>query len=72
LPHASGKAFSRPRETTFHVDKKTAPRIATIYGGKLTAFRVTAEKFVTKFAKKLPHRTRKARTSDLKLTPVKS
>ncbi len=72
LPHASGKAFSRPRETTFHVDKKAAPRIATVYGGKLTAFRITAEKFVTKFAKKLPRRARKASTSNLKLTPVKS
>ena len=71
LPHASGRAFSRPRETTFHVDKKTAPRIATIYGGKLTAYRVTAEKFVAKFSKILPRRTRKAWTSNLKLTPEK-
>jgi glycerol-3-phosphate dehydrogenase len=71
LPHASGRVFSRPRETTFHIDKKIAPRFATIYGGKLTAYRLTAEKFVSKFSKKLPHRTRKAWTSNLPLTPVK-
>tara|TARA_B110000879_G_scaffold21582_1_gene27557 strand:+ start:2672 stop:3844 length:1173 start_codon:yes stop_codon:yes gene_type:complete len=68
LPHATGKAFSRPRETTFHIDKKTAPRIATIYGGKLTAYRITAEKFVAKFANLLPNRKRKAATSKLPLT----
>ena len=70
LPHASGKAFSRPRETTFHIDKKRAPRIATIYGGKLTAYRITAEKFVAKFAGSLPRRKRKAVTSKLPLTPL--
>ncbi|HHZ94862.1 MAG TPA: FAD-dependent oxidoreductase [Flavobacteriales bacterium] len=72
LPHASGKAFSRPRETTFHVDKKIAPRIITIYGGKLTAYRITAEKFVAKFAKKLPKRKRIAYTNKLPLTHVTS
>jgi glycerol-3-phosphate dehydrogenase len=71
LPHASGKAFSRPRETTFHVDKKRAPRIATIYGGKLTAYRITAEKFVAKFARSLPRRKRKTVTTKLPLTPSK-
>ena len=68
LPHAMGRAFSRPRETTFHVDKKRAPRVVTIYGGKLTAYRTTSEKLVSKFARLLPKRTRKARTSNLKLS----
>ena len=71
LPHASGKAFSRPRETTFHIDKKIAPRVATIYGGKLTAYRITAENFVRKMSKILPKRTRKAHTKEIPLTPVK-
>lgn len=69
LPHASGKAFSRPRETTFHVDKKRAPKIATIYGGKLTAYRITSEKFIAKFAAALPRRKRKAQTHKLHLKP---
>lgn len=69
LPHASGKAFSRPRETTFHVDKKRAPKIATIYGGKLTAYRITSEKFIAKFAAALPRRKRKAHTHKLHLKP---
>ena len=63
LPQAKGKAFSRPRETTFHFDKKLAPRVVTIYGGKLTAYRVTSEKFVSKFARLLPKRARKGYTS---------
>ncbi len=67
LPHAKGKAFSRPRETIFHVDKKLAPRVVTIYGGKLTAYRTTAEKLVAKFASLLPKRVRKARTCNLRL-----
>lgn len=67
LPHAKGRAFSRPRETTFHVDKKLAPRVVTIYGGKLTAYRTTSEKFVKRFSKLLPKRTRKAWTSKLQL-----
>jgi glycerol-3-phosphate dehydrogenase len=68
LPHAKGRAFSRPRETTFHVDKKLAPRVATIYGGKLTAYRITSEKFVAQFSKILPKRKRLAYTADLTLT----
>ena len=68
LPHAKGKAFSRPRETTFHTDKKLAPRVVTIYGGKLTAYRTTSEKLVSKYARLLPKRTRKANTSNLKLS----
>ena len=69
LPHAKGRAFSRSRDTTFHVDKKLAPRVVTIYGGKLTAYRVTSEKFVAKFSKLMPKRTCKARTSNLQLSP---
>ena len=54
---------------TYHVDKKLAPRVVTIYGGKLTAYRVTSEKFVAKFYKLMPKRTCKARTSNLQLSP---
>ena len=68
LPHSKGKAFSRSRETTFHVDKKRAPRVVTIYGGKLTAYRTTSEKLVAKFARLLPKRERKARTSGIQLS----
>jgi glycerol-3-phosphate dehydrogenase len=71
LPHATGKAFSRPRETTFHIDKKLAPRVATSYGGKLTAYRITAENFVRKMKKILPAKTRKTSTRELTLSPVK-
>ena len=47
IRHGSQKeGLSRSRDTTFHVDKKLAPRVVTIYGGKLTAYGVTSEKFV--------------------------
>lgn len=67
LPHAKGRAFSRPRETTFHRDKKLAPRVVTVYGGKLTAYRVTAEKFVKKHAGMLPNRKKLTNTNTLRL-----
>ena len=68
LPHAKGFAFSRPRETTFHVDNKRANRVVTIYGGKLTAYRTTSEKLVSRFSRLIPKRKRKAHTSTLKLS----
>jgi len=71
LPHATGRAFARPRETTFHIDKKIAPRVATIYGGKLTAYRITAENFVSTMKRILPARTRKESTRELPLAPAK-
>jgi glycerol-3-phosphate dehydrogenase len=71
LPHAIGRAFSRPRETTFHIDKAVAPRVATIYGGKLTAYRITAENFVNKMKGILPNRKRKTCTRELHLNSVK-
>jgi glycerol-3-phosphate dehydrogenase len=52
-------------------NKLSAPRLATIYGGRLKAFRVTAEKFVENFSEKLPRRARKAWTGNLSLTPVR-
>ena len=67
LPHSKGKAFSRPRETTFHVDKKRALRVTTIYGGKLTAYRTTSEKLVSRYKRMLPKRKRKAYTSSISL-----
>lgn len=44
LPHSGGSAFSRPRDTLLHVDHPGRPHVVTIYGGKLTAQRATAER----------------------------
>ncbi len=70
LPRAPGSAFSRPRETIFHTDSPARPRVATIYGGKLTAYRLTAQKFIHRFAPHLPTRQRRAETHKLPLLPA--
>lgn len=50
LPKEEGSVFSRNRDTVLHVDSEDNPRILTIYGGKLTAYRATAEKVFTKIS----------------------
>lgn len=46
LPKQAGAAFHRPRETIVHAAPDA--RMLTIYGGKLTAFRSTAAKVLSK------------------------
>lgn len=67
LPAGEGHAFHRSRETILQVDG-TPPRMLTIYGGKLTAYRATAEKVVHRIAPFLPRRQRRAVTSELPLS----
>ena len=43
LPTGAGRAFERPRETVYDLDDPRRPRVITLYGGKLTAYRATAE-----------------------------
>jgi glycerol-3-phosphate dehydrogenase len=44
LPAGGGSPFSRSRGTVLHVDRQRAQRVLSIYGGKLTGYRATAEK----------------------------
>lgn len=44
LPKGADLPFGRPRETLLRVDDPNAPRLVSIYGGKLTAARATAER----------------------------
>lgn len=69
LPRTQGSAFSRPRDTIFHTDQADDPRLVTIYGGKLTAYRATAEKLINEFKHVLPDRQAVADTKTLALTP---
>lgn len=69
LPRTAGSAFSRPRDTIFHTDDADNPRLVTIYGGKLTAYRATAEKLITQFKSVLPPRKAVANTRTLPLHP---
>jgi glycerol-3-phosphate dehydrogenase len=69
LPKIDGSAFSRPRDTIFHTDEVQEPRLVTIYGGKLTAYRATAERLLHQFSFVLPDKQAFADTRTLPLTP---
>jgi glycerol-3-phosphate dehydrogenase len=72
LPASAGAAFHRKRDSVLHLDRTPAPRLITIYGGKLTAYRATAERVIRRFAGALPQRKRRAHTASLELWPVDS
>ena len=67
LPHGEGDAFNRPREVLLPVDRKDKPRLVSIYGGKLTGYRLTAEKVMEILAPSLPPPKRAANTREIKL-----
>jgi glycerol-3-phosphate dehydrogenase len=69
LPHASGAAFHRSRETILHPDNRERTRLVTIYGGKLTGYRATAVKVIRLLQKSLPERAPRADTSEISLSP---
>jgi glycerol-3-phosphate dehydrogenase len=67
----SGDSFGpRQRETVLHTDHPEIPRLLTIYGGKLTAYRATAEKVMYMLRKSLPDRQPVADTRTLSLHAV--
>lgn len=63
-----GAAFRRPRDTVLHTDRADRPRVLTIYGGKLTAYRATAEKIMQQLAPALTVRKVIASTRGLRLS----
>ncbi len=67
LPKDKRPAFYRPRETILFPDDARAPKLITIYGGKLTGYRATAEKIVTLLRPSLPARNAVADTARLNL-----
>jgi len=67
LPAGSGKASSRPRETLLQYDQDAHAHLVTIYGGKLTAYRATAERLIEDIARYMPDRKRKADTRRVSL-----
>lgn len=70
LPIGSDLPFYRPRDTVLHTNRRHKPRLLTIYGGKLTAYRSTAEQAIQVLAPSLPERRPIAYTRTLKLEPV--
>lgn len=69
LPHLPVAAFHRSRETLLHTNKQL-PGMVSIVGGKLTAYRSTAEKVVKMLAPQLPARKKIADTRELRLNKV--
>ncbi len=67
LPRGKDAAFHRSRDTLLHRDADTCPRVLSIYGGKLTSYRATAEKVMQKLAPLLPPRKKLADTRTLHL-----
>lgn len=67
LPKAESGLGQRPRETRFVVDDGQQPRLLSIYGGKLTTYRATAQQVMDQLAKSLPRRKIIADTAEIKL-----
>ena len=54
LPRSQKNANQRSRETIYLRDNKKKPRILSIFGGKLTAYRATAEHVIARIEPSLP------------------
>lgn len=67
LPLAEGTVFHRPRETLCRTDAPEQPHLVSIYGGKLTGYRTTAQKTLALLRAVLPARPVRADTAILRL-----
>ena len=67
LPKTAHAPFRRPRDTVLHIGPE---RVLSLYGGKLTGYRATAEEVMQKIQRFLPTARPKADTRTLKLQPV--
>lgn len=70
LPAQADSPFNRSRETVLHPDRPDRPRLLTIYGGKLTAYRTTAAAVMARLGHTLPVRSPIADTAMLPLEPA--
>jgi glycerol-3-phosphate dehydrogenase len=70
LPAGEGHAFHRSRETLLMTDRTLRPRALSIYGGKLTGWRATAEHAYARIASSLPARAARADTRTLRISPA--
>jgi len=67
FPTDPSHIHGRTRDTFIHVDNPTQPRLLTVYGGKLTAYRITAERVMKQLKKHLPYRDKKANVVEIEL-----
>ena len=70
LPKADSSAFSRPRDTLIIGDKKRKSRVFSLYGGKLTAYRATADQVMAQLSQVLEGAKQDIDTRSLKLPPI--
>jgi glycerol-3-phosphate dehydrogenase len=70
LPADKASAFRRSRDTIIQLDNTKSPKVVSLYGGKLTAYRATAEKVMRRILPALPPKKPVANTSKLALRPV--
>ena len=68
LPKSNERSFNRSRDTRLHSDEKQCPRLLSVYGGKLTSHRRTAERVIKQLKPLLPARNAVADTRNLRLT----
>jgi glycerol-3-phosphate dehydrogenase len=67
LPAGGGSAFGKSRDTFLLPDDADHPRLVSIYGGKLTSYRASAEKLMHMITSTLPTATPVADTRTLEL-----
>jgi glycerol-3-phosphate dehydrogenase len=70
LPAGRGDASGRSRDTHLHVSDAAGPRVLSIFGGKLTSYRATAEKVLRRTRKVLPAKRPVADTRRLELPVI--
>ncbi len=67
LPSGNNNANQRSRETIYLRDRKSKPRLLSIIGGKLTAYRATAKEAISYLEDSLPKSKQHTKTKYLKL-----
>lgn len=70
LPAGGGSAFAKSRDTFLLPDDADHPRLVSIYGGKLTSYRASAEKLMDMITRTLPPATPVADTRTLELPVI--
>ncbi|MDR9436375.1 MAG: FAD-dependent oxidoreductase [Thiohalophilus sp.] len=68
LPHSKSSLFDRPRDTLIDT---SLPRVVSLYGGKLTGYRATAQAVMHTLRRWLPEQARCQDTAQLPLEQVR-
>ena len=70
LPRSSNSLFHRVRDTRLLTNVASKPRMISMYGGKLTAYRSTAQRVIQRIEASLPQRKSRGDTCRINLKPV--